>query len=253
MTAITAPPRVVLLEDDPSLRRFAELALEEMAIELVPCVRAAEALDAFMNGPVSLLLSDLMLMGESSLPLIERLAGDAVLRGAARIVVLSAGLSPETNRQLQALGVWRVLAKPIGLKELEACVAQALEVASAPPSGAGQPMPTGGLMDDVDEAGAIAHHFAGDAALYHAFRQSCLEQFRHDAQAADEAASGADAPALRRVGHNLKTVLGSLGHAAMSRLAAEIENAAASGDVQAATLLWRRLRPALLGLAAPAP
>lgn len=244
----SALPRVVLLEDDPSLRRFAELALEDMAIDLVACASSAEALDAFMQGPVSLLLTDLMLVGESSFPLLERLASEPKMRGSARIVVLSAGLSPETIRRLESLGVWRVLAKPIGLKDLESCVVQALEAAALPARGSETNL-VDDLSSDIDEACAIAQHFAGDLELYRAFRQSCLEQFRIDVATADAAAAHADVPTLRRVAHNLKTVLGSLGHIAMSRLAAQMEDAAAADDGPGASLQWRALRTALLCLA----
>lgn len=60
-------PRVLLVEDDPSLRRFVALALDELDIQLLRCASVAEAVEVLSQGPVRLVLTDLMMPGESGL------------------------------------------------------------------------------------------------------------------------------------------------------------------------------------------
>ncbi|WP_374564130.1 response regulator [Ideonella sp.] len=254
MTSPGALPRVILLEDDASLRRYAQLALEGMAIEFVACSHVSEALNALRQAPARLVLTDLMLAGESGFSFLEQLSADARLRGDARVVVLSAGLTPEIHQRMSSLGVWRALSKPIGLKELERCVEEALApFADDGPASAAAAVEASTLsLDVVDEAQAIARHFEGDAELYRSFRQSCLQQFGLDAQAGDAACDAGDVQALRRVAHNLKTVLRSLGHVALGDLAASVEDSAAAGDFDLAQGAWCRLQPLLQRLATAA-
>jgi len=236
------PPRVVLVEDDASLRRFVQLALEELDLELVQCRSVAEGLQALQAGPAGLVLTDLMLGGQSGLQLVERLAGDPVLRGPARVAVCSAGLTPEVRQRLLALGVWRILPKPVGLAELERCAEEAL--AAGGPGRAQAAPPQAG-----DEADVIARHFNGDTRLYQAFRASCLTQFALDERAGAQACAAGDAPALCRLAHSLKTVLASLGHPAPAALAAQVEQHAAQGRLAPAAEAWARLSPWLRELA----
>ncbi len=240
------PPRVILVEDDAALRRFVEMALEELDIALVSCSRLSEAVQALEAAPARLVLTDLMLGGESGLEFVQRLANEPGLRGEARIVVLSAGLSPEVRQRLALLPVWRVLAKPIGLTELERTVEEALAGSDGTMAAA--------QLDPVDEADAIARHFNGDESLYRAFRVTCLRQFAADAQDGDVACAQRDVQSLRRVAHNLKTVLRSLGHVVLGDLAAAIEDQASAGELASAAGLWRdRLQPSLVRLAGAGP
>ena len=53
--------RVLLVEDDPSIRRFVQLALEDSEVELVQAGSLAAAINALRTGPSVLILCDLML------------------------------------------------------------------------------------------------------------------------------------------------------------------------------------------------
>lgn len=235
MALPATPPRVVLVEDDGSLRRFVQLALEELDLELVQCSSVAEGLQALQAAPARLVLTDLMLGGPSGLQLVERLAGDPALRGPARVAVFSAGLTPEVRQRLLALGVWRILPKPVGLAELERCAQEAVE-AGGPGTTEATPPPQA-----VDEGDVIARHFNGDTRLYQAFRASCVAQFALDARAGDQACAARDVQALCRLAHSLKTVLSSLGHSAPAALAAQVELDAAQGRLAPAAETWARL------------
>ena len=175
--------RVMLVEDDASVARFVSLALEDLPIALLVCGDVASALASLRQQPCLLIITDLMLPGESGLDLIRQLRADASLLGPARIVVYSAGLHAEVRAQLERYSVWRMLSKPVSVNELARCVEDALELAYAGSgvADASPAPPAAGFADRATaEIEAIQMHFEGDAGLFDEYRASCLAQFRKD-------------------------------------------------------------------------
>lgn len=269
-----ARPRVLLVDDDASIRRLAELALEELPIDLVCCASAAEARAALAAAPAALLITDMMMPGESGLDLVTALAADPALRGEARLAVFSAGLNAAMRARLAALGVWRCLDKPVPLQVLEACVLDALApaagvveagqegspevphevLASATadgPSEASSDAPSAAGLD-AGARQAVEHGFAGDLALYLAFREQARLQFHDDLRELARSHAAHDAQALRRQAHSLKGVLAILGEAEGEALARALEHAAADGDAARCERLVPVLAAFVGRLAAPA-
>lgn len=230
--------RVILVEDDASLRRFVALALEDLDLDLVACVDVPSAMAALQAGPARLLITDLMLPGESGESLLERLHREPGLKGAARVAVFSAGLTVAVRQRLEGLGVWRLLSKPVSVADLAACVTDALRD-EAP---AALVPVVGVTAAEAASAAAIDRHFGGNADLYRAFRASCLAQFTEDLRQGDAACRSEDTAQLRRIAHSLKSVLLTLGHHAASQAARELEDHAAADDGSAARPAWIRLR-----------
>lgn len=209
-------PRVLVVEDDASLRRWVEMVLEREPIELVVCADGSAALSELARGSFRLLVTDLMMPGVSGRELLRRLHAQPGLGGMPLRAVFSAGLDAGARRSLSGLGVWRWLHKPTPMADLLACIRDAV---AAP-----QP-PTPAARED-----SMGRHFGGDEALFRTYRASCFEQFGHDAAAGDVALAAHDAAALRRLGHSLKTVLLTLGEADAEVAARALEAAAAAGD-----------------------
>jgi CheY-like chemotaxis protein len=235
-------PRVVVVDDDASIRRLVEMALETLPVELVLCASVPAARAALRERTADLLITDLMMPGETGVDLLHSLQADPALRGNARLAVFSAGLDAARRAELQALGVWRLIDKPVSTLALEDCVCEALGL--TPDAGADAAEPAAPADDDAD-AQAAAAHFGGDVALFRAFRDGCLAQFPLDRAAGDAACAAGDTAALRRVAHNLKSVLRLLGHDPASRLAARLEQSAADADAVTAKALWASLRDEL--------
>lgn len=238
------PPRVLLLEDDPAARRFVQLALDSLSVDLVPCATLAEARQVLADSAVRLVLTDLTLPDGSGLDLLQWLQGRAQPPGGVcRTVVFSGGIDPAVERRLQALQVWRVLRKPVSVGVLMACVSEAL--ASLAPQV--PPVPSTAVMPQLDP---VAEFFGGNRQLYDAYRTACLAQFTKDLDDGDLAARTGDAQALRRVAHNLKSVLTLLGYAQAARGARSAEQAAAREEWSSLLAHWGHLRAQVRALLA---
>jgi CheY-like chemotaxis protein len=238
-------PRVLFLDDDAQVRRFAELVLEHLDIELVLCASVAEGVRALAAGSFEVAICDLMLAGESGFGLIERIAADPAC-GATRVVVFSAAVDQADRQRMLRLGVWRELSKPATVAELTACVTQGLAgAAPLPPAGASADDQARRRPTPAAEQEAVAQFFEGDAALFQAYRVSCIAQFRHDLRDGDAACAALDIDRLRRLAHSLKTVLGSLGAGGLAAQFAVLERLACDGQAAQSLRCWRALRCAL--------
>lgn len=239
-------PRVVLVEDDLSLRRFVAMALEELDIEWLSFASVEESLICLRQQPVELIITDLMMPGLSGFDLIRMLAAAPELRGTAAVLVYSAGLSLAVRQQLQEQGIKHFLSKPCSVAELKAGVLTALEEKLHD-----QPVKVaavGTLSISNSNSTTLQSHFGGNLALYRAFRTSSLQQFEADVVAGDLACQQTDSQAFRRLAHTLKSVLLMLDQAPAAELSRQLEHATDQGDWAAAIPLWASLRGSLQGL-----
>lgn len=267
-----ALPRVLLVEDDAAIRHFVSLSLETLALELHSCGSLEQAREALRSGPFALVLLDLMLPDGSGLELLPPAL--ATPGGAAtKWVVFSAGLTPEPEQGLRALGVWALLRKPVSVDILRSCVAQALaEAPDCPGADTVLPAPEAsdqdvdaradaalpqaegytpeGLFDDGSdpaERAAVQAYFEGDRALFELMKRSTLPRLEADRRSGDAAWARSDAAALRRLAHSLKSVMRLIGRPQAALLAQRLEMAAQHGTRDEVAEAWALLRPCLGG------
>lgn len=241
-----AHPAVLLVEDDASIARFVTLALEGMPLTLVSCASAEQAQSLLQSQPFALLITDLMLPGASGVELIEWLRSSP--QAGCSAVVFSAGVRADVALRLEQLQVWGVLRKPVSVAQLVDCVESVL---AAQPAGSPAPASVQAAGADMPADGgpaAVSSYFGGDAALFHSYRASCLAQLPDDVALGENLLAARDAAALRRLAHNLKSVLRLLGHEQASGLAQTLEQACLASDWAGATDAWRQLGAALLGM-----
>jgi len=100
-------------------------------------------------------------------------------------------------------------------------------------------------------AAAIAKHFDGNSVLYDTFAASCALQFAADAVNGQTACDSGDLPRLRRLTHDLASVLQVLGHQDLSELATRSERHALDVNLAAASESWQALHDGLLRLCPP--
>lgn len=240
-------PKVLLLDDEPAVRRFVDAVLEDLGVELRATTCIADALDELAAAPFALVLTDLMLAGESGRSLVERLHHDPALGQAPRVAVMSAGLSPQISTELLALGAWRLLHKPVSVAQLRQCVRDAIEAGPAAPQ---KPIeaPIQAPGPTPAPAGVVDTYFGGNERVYRAYRDACAQQFPLDLQEGDRACAQRDAVAVRRLGHTLKSVLLALGHVQAAETARLIDLAGQTSDWAAVQRHWPVLRTALAAL-----
>lgn len=111
-------PTILLVEDDPALRMLTARALQENGFAVRPASAAPEMWLALDNGPVDLVLLDIMLPGTSGIDLCRALRQ----KSDVPIIFVSAR-SSETDRVVGLeLGADDYIAKPFGTRELVARV-----------------------------------------------------------------------------------------------------------------------------------
>lgn len=219
--------RLLLIEDDASIARFVELALEELpghdatapAVEfhLVRSLAAARA--ALARGDWQLVISDLMLPDGSADALLTE--GFARAAGAPPWVVFSAGVHDDRHAELAAHGVAHTLRKPVPLAALLDTIAGLLR------RGVGTSANETAVAAEAD-IDPVRRYFGGDRELYEHFRAGCIARFADDLAQGDAAMAGGDAAALRRVAHGLKAVLELIGQPRLAADARALEEAAAA-------------------------
>ncbi|MFZ2987661.1 response regulator [Ideonella sp.] len=229
-------PRVLLIDDDPSIRRLIVMALEDLPLTLISCENTLEAREVLARRTVDLIITDLMMPGETGASLLESFVAQPALQGAARLVVFSAMAARQQADNWPDLWAW--LPKPSSIDALRGCVQGALNLS---PNAAGAPSAAAPLDRRAEQQKAIAERFGGDLALYNAFRLSCIRQFETDLARGEQASLAGDGQTLAQLAHNLKSVLALLGLPEGSAAAARLENAASS-SLSEQSAAWRSLR-----------
>jgi CheY-like chemotaxis protein len=117
-----ARPRILLAEDDPSLREMVLDILTDAGYEVVAAANGREALERLADGRFDLLLVDEVMPGATGRELLARLRA----RGSSTPALLWSGHAALSEEERARLGVVEVLRKPVGLRALEEAVRRAL-------------------------------------------------------------------------------------------------------------------------------
>ncbi|MHB8287066.1 MAG: cell cycle two-component system response regulator CpdR [Caulobacteraceae bacterium] len=107
--------KILLAEDDDSLRRFLAKALERAGYEVRACADGEEAVEALEEGPFDLLLTDIVMPGMDGIE-VARIAAERepqlrimFITGFAAVALAAGDRAPQGAK---------VLAKPVHLREI---------------------------------------------------------------------------------------------------------------------------------------
>jgi len=114
-----APARatVLVVEDEDSIRTIIQLALETKGYRLLTASDSAEGLRIAQSydGPIDLVISDMLLPGVNGSELIRRLL---VIRPEVHVIYISGYLGNETDLPAGQIGKTRFLPKPFTPSQL---------------------------------------------------------------------------------------------------------------------------------------
>ncbi len=132
------PKHILLVDDEASFTRLLKVNLEARTQHTVTAVnRAHEAIPAAHKQKPDLILLDVIMPGFDGGELATRIQADPLLHDVP-IVFLTATVSQTEARHGVKSGGFTLLAKPVSMPDLLACVAQHLgpTVANSPPPAA---------------------------------------------------------------------------------------------------------------------
>ncbi len=116
--------RVLVVDDDQSLREFLTITLGRDGFEVVAAASGPEALKAMAEAPADLALVDLKMPGMDGLETLRRLKE---LSETVAVVIVTAFATTETAIQALKEGAYDYLIKPFKIDELKLVVRKALE------------------------------------------------------------------------------------------------------------------------------
>jgi len=123
MIGKAAPINVLVVDDEPAIRRFLRTSLSVQGYQVSEAENGMGALEKFRRGSVDVLVLDLGLPDINGLEIIERLRGQG---SAVPIVVLSSRTDESAKVQALDLGADDYVTKPFGIEELLARIRAAL-------------------------------------------------------------------------------------------------------------------------------
>ena len=123
MRSESLPLRVLVVDDEPPIRRFLRTTLTAQGYDIAEAEDGVAALEAVRRRPPDLLVLDLGLPGIGGLEVIRRLRADGV---AAPIIVLSSRADEAGKVEALDLGADDYVTKPFGMDELLARIRAAL-------------------------------------------------------------------------------------------------------------------------------
>jgi two-component system cell cycle response regulator CpdR len=108
--------RILLAEDDDSLRGFLGRALERAGHEVTICENGDEAIASLDNGPWDLLLTDIVMPGADGI----EVAREAAVRQPELRIMFITGFAAVALSAAQSAPQAKVLSKPVHLRDLVA-------------------------------------------------------------------------------------------------------------------------------------
>src|SRR5436305_4280295 len=116
--------RILVVEDDESLRRVTQAHLQRAGFESSAAVDVAQALEILHRQPQDLVISDLHLPDQSGMDLLKQVRAEF---SETPVVIVTAYGTIETAVEAIRLGAYDYLTKPVHPDELRALVTRVLE------------------------------------------------------------------------------------------------------------------------------
>ena len=117
-------PRILIVDDEPSMQEFLEILLQRDGHDTVCCHSAESALVALENDDFDLVISDIRMGGMSGLDLLDRIIE---LYPETLVLVITAHGTTESAVEAMKRGAYDYVTKPFSVDEIRMVVQKALE------------------------------------------------------------------------------------------------------------------------------
>ncbi len=216
------------------MQRLFRLAVEDDPIKLHLSSNVPDAVRELELYTFDLVITDLMLPGESGIGLMNRFSKQPALRNNAELVVLSAGMTAQQTSDLKGLGVDGFLLKPVSMARLRQLMLHGFS---------GQP------RSSPTQTHPVAAYFEGNQILFDQFAAHCAIQFEIDCKHGDDSARRRDLSGLYAIAHTLGAALEMLGEKEMVRQCRELMDLTKNPEhSDQCVLAWESLGENLLTL-----
>jgi len=117
--------RLLVVDDEPSMREFLEIMLTQDGYEVIAAASGEQGMDLFKRVDPALVLTDVKMPGMSGLDLIKHIRR---LNSAVPVIVITAFASAEDALRAVREGAYDYISKPFQLDDLRIIIRNALEV-----------------------------------------------------------------------------------------------------------------------------
>ena len=117
--------RVLIVDDDESVRWVLKKSLEKEGIETVLATNAADGLDRLREGDIAIVLMDIRMPGMSGFEALEKIQADG--RGVS-VIIMTAQATMQNAIEAMRRGAFDYITKPFDLDEVNLLVRKAIDV-----------------------------------------------------------------------------------------------------------------------------
>ena len=232
---------VLLVEDNPTNQRVAQLFLERAGCDVLLAADGTEALAMLEDRRVDLVLMDVQM------PVMDGLEATRRIRAGGRrvpIVGLTANAMPEQVQECREAGMDDVISKPLERERLDAVLER-----FAPPVGTRtgrhvvRPAPAERTTAEKPEVSLARFQEVtmGDPVLAKGLVETFVASMARCVRDVEAGLASGDQELLRRTAHTIVGASANMGAARLEAIAIQMENAAKRGDLAAV----RELLPSL--------
>ena len=114
----TAPkPKVLIIDDDPSLRRLVQVLFERDGFDVALASEGSEGIHLALMNPPNIIILDIMMEGLHGFEVCKMLRANSSMRCTAIIIISGKSYKPDIDKAME-LGADSYVVKPFSPKEL---------------------------------------------------------------------------------------------------------------------------------------
>jgi CheY-like chemotaxis protein len=128
----TAPGYLLIVEDDPDIRKLLDTTLTFKGYRVVTAHNGKEALEAVQKELPTIVIADIMMPELDGFGLVHRLRIDPGTRHVPVVFITATYVAPEDKEFALNIGATRFIQKPVDLEMFLKTVAEVLEMGASP-------------------------------------------------------------------------------------------------------------------------